>query len=407
MNSAEYLIQVIQELSLARTLEGVIDITRRAARALTSADGASFVLRDNDMCHYVDEDAIGPLWKGNRFPMKICISGWAMLHSESVVIPDIYKDVRIPIDAYRPTFVKSLLMVPIRKSGPIGAIGNYWAREHKATEEEIRLLEALANCTSVALENVQLIHKLTEANYSLEKSLFSRDEFLSIASHELRTPISALKLELQMAGRYLKDDVPEGLREPLKRSLTDVDRLAKLVEQLLDVSRIRLGKITIERETVNASEIVQKISSLLAPQLHQAGCSLELEVGPEIYCDWDPLRIEQVMTNLLSNVVRHAPGSKVQVSFKGVDHNCALLTVSDNGPGISLETQGRLFNRFEKGKTTHNVGGLGLGLYIMKNLVEAHGGTIELESHEGLGTTFRVRIPRNQNALLDEPFPLS
>jgi len=114
LRATERLVAAVQELSLARDLDGVMRVVRRVARELCGADGATFVLRDNGKCFYADEDAIEPLWKGRRFPMETCISGWAMLHREAVTIEDIYVDPRIPIDAYRPTFVKSLAMVPIR-----------------------------------------------------------------------------------------------------------------------------------------------------------------------------------------------------------------------------------------------------------------------------------------------------
>lgn len=113
----------VQELSLADSAERIQRITRTAARELTGSDGATFVLRDGDKCFYVDEDAIEPLWKGQRFPLEACISGWSMLNRQHVVIEDIYEDPRIPHEAYRPTFVKSLVMVPIRTLDPIGAIG--------------------------------------------------------------------------------------------------------------------------------------------------------------------------------------------------------------------------------------------------------------------------------------------
>lgn len=109
------LIETIQQLSMARSVAQIQAIVRHTSRRLTGADGATFVLRDGDMCHYADEDAIAPLWKGQRFPMSACISGWVMLHREHAMIADIYADDRIPADAYRPTFVKSLLMVPIRQ----------------------------------------------------------------------------------------------------------------------------------------------------------------------------------------------------------------------------------------------------------------------------------------------------
>lgn len=154
------LLRAVQELSLARTMPEIQRIVRTAARGLTECDGATFVLRDDGYCFYADEDAIAPLWKGSRFPMDVCISGWAMLNREAAVIPDIYRDVRVPVDAYRPTFVKSLVMVPIRKLDPIGAIGNYWAHQRQPTEREVALLQALADSTSIAMENVQVYSEL-------------------------------------------------------------------------------------------------------------------------------------------------------------------------------------------------------------------------------------------------------
>ncbi len=156
----EKLVKVVQDLSKAHTVETVTEIVRHAARDLTGADGATFVLRDGDQCFYAEENAISPLWKGKRFPMSACISGWVMLNAEPVIIEDIYKDPRIPIDAYRPTFVKSLAMVPIRRSAPIGAIGNYWATQRMPSREELMILQALADTTSVAIENAQLYTEL-------------------------------------------------------------------------------------------------------------------------------------------------------------------------------------------------------------------------------------------------------
>src|SRR3569833_241145 len=159
-HAMEQLVEVVQRLSMARDLATVMDIVKHAARALTGADGATFVLRDGDKCFYADEDAISPLWKGQRFPMDICISGWAMLNRQPAVIEDIYADSRIPADAYRPTFVKSLAMVPIRTLDPVGAIGNYWAERHQPSPEQVKVLQALADTTAVALENVQVYAEL-------------------------------------------------------------------------------------------------------------------------------------------------------------------------------------------------------------------------------------------------------
>jgi diguanylate cyclase (GGDEF)-like protein len=175
----ERLVKAVQELSLARDLPTIQRIVRTTARELTGADGATFVLRDNDQCHYADEDAIAPLWKGKRFPMSICISGWVMLNHRSTVIPDIYADPRIPADAYRPTFVRSLAMVPIRTLAPIGAIGNYWAQPYRPDEREVALLQALADTTAVAMENVRVWSEL-------EQRVRDRTAELEHANHEIR-----------------------------------------------------------------------------------------------------------------------------------------------------------------------------------------------------------------------------
>ncbi|HJZ56808.1 MAG TPA: GAF domain-containing protein, partial [Gemmataceae bacterium] len=179
------LVGAVQRLSLARDLPTVQEIVRRSARRLAGADGATFVLRDGDRCHYADEDAIAPLWKGQRFPMDICISGWSMLHRRPAVIEDIYADDRIPHDAYRPTFVKSLVMVPIRTLDPVGAIGTYWAARHAATPAEVHLLQALADTTAVAMENIRVFTELEDRVKARTAELEERNQQLAAANREL------------------------------------------------------------------------------------------------------------------------------------------------------------------------------------------------------------------------------
>ncbi|MDX2028535.1 MAG: GAF domain-containing protein [Alphaproteobacteria bacterium] len=157
----ERLVRVVQLLSKSHTIESVTRVVRHAARELTGADGATFVLRDGDQCFYADEDAISPLWKGQRFPMEKCVSGWVMMNREVLFIEDIYKHPRVPHDVYRQTFVKSMIMVPIRHNDPLGAIGNYWATPHQVSLEELKVLQILADTTSLALENVRLAGELS------------------------------------------------------------------------------------------------------------------------------------------------------------------------------------------------------------------------------------------------------
>jgi two-component sensor histidine kinase len=155
-SDAEALTAVIRRLTSALSLPEVMEIVTHAARVILSADGITFVLRDGVRCYYAEEDAIGPLWKGRRFPMSACISGWCMEHGRTVAIPDIYDDERIPQDAYRPTFVKSLAMVPVRQEEPIAALGAYWARPHHASAAELELLQTIANAAALSIAYVQL-----------------------------------------------------------------------------------------------------------------------------------------------------------------------------------------------------------------------------------------------------------
>lgn len=137
-------------------------VVRRSVRELLKADGTTFILRDGNQCFYADEDAIAPLWKGLRFPINTCIGGWVMEQRQSVAIEEIQGDERIPYEAYQQTFVKSLAMVPIRTLQPIGAIGAYWAKTYLATATEMRLLQAIADTTAVAMESVELYQALEQ-----------------------------------------------------------------------------------------------------------------------------------------------------------------------------------------------------------------------------------------------------
>jgi diguanylate cyclase (GGDEF)-like protein len=162
LDRLQHLVTVVQELSLARALPAIQRVVRSAARHLMGADGATFVLSDHGKCYYSDEDSIAPLWKGRSFPMEHCVSGWSMLNRSRVVIEDIYRDARVKHDDYRSTYVKSLAVVPIRTLDPIGAIGVYWASQRAPGDAELNLLQALADSTAVAMENVMLLNDLEE-----------------------------------------------------------------------------------------------------------------------------------------------------------------------------------------------------------------------------------------------------
>ena len=232
------LIGLVQRLSLARSLGEIQSIVRSGARRLTGADGATFVLRDGDKCFYADEDAIEPLWKGQRFPLSQCISGWAMNNRRSVAIEDIYIDDRIPHAAYRPTFVKSLAMVPIRKLDPVGAIGNYWGHQRQPSSDELELLQALADSTAVAIENVQVYEQLDAARTETLQCLARAAEYRDGATHEHTERVADLAAQLATELGWPAERV-ELLR--LAAPLHDIGKLA-----VADAVLLKPGRLTDE-----------------------------------------------------------------------------------------------------------------------------------------------------------------
>jgi len=175
------LAETVEKVAAVPDLPSLTTIILRAVRELTGADGATLILRDNGQCHYVDEDAIGPLWKGKRFPLESCVSGWTMLHAEVTVIEDITVDPRILYAAYRPTFVKSLSMTPIGRENPAGAIGCYWADRHVVGIEELELQQALADAMSVGLANLDLYQGMANARQDAEQFAATLEEAQHLA----------------------------------------------------------------------------------------------------------------------------------------------------------------------------------------------------------------------------------
>lgn len=239
------LLGAIRRLGVASHLVEVQEIVRSAARDIARCDGATFVLRDGDQCYYADEDAIAPLWKGSRFPLEACISGWAMLNRQHVVIPDIYVDDRIPHEAYRPTFVKSLVMMPMRTLEPIGAIGVYWASNHAATEQEISLLAGLADAASIALEKVSIAEELAaevataqrDARMDELTGLLNRRGFFKAAHQALSAnnggwvayiDLDGLKAINDGQGHGAGDRYLASVAEDLRRTVRHDDLVARL-----------------------------------------------------------------------------------------------------------------------------------------------------------------------------------
>jgi two-component system, LuxR family, sensor kinase FixL len=230
-----------------------------------------------------------------------------------------------------------------------------------------------------------------------KEELRERDAFLSIVSHELRTPVAALQLRLEMLHRAADRSSQGPLQQQYVESMGTLERLARrislLVSGLLDVSRMRQGPLELNTEEVDLAEVARQTVDLLREEFTRAGSEVVLEPVAPVVGRWDRLRIEQVLTNLLVNAIKFGAGERIDVSVRG-DVRSARLTVRDHGIGIAPEDQARVFARFERASPTDNFGGLGLGLFICRQIIEAHGGTIDVESAPGFGSTFTVELPR-------------
>lgn len=398
--SMERLVDTVQKLSLATNIESVMRIVRTVARDLTGADGATFVLRDNNMCYYADEDAISPLWKGSRFPMKICISGWVMLNKKVTVIPDIYKDERIPADAYRPTFVKSLAMVPIRTVDPIGAIGNYWADMHLPTEEEVGLLQALADITAVSIENINIRNKLEEKLSErelmlshLEKQKEQLEEFTHIISHNLRAPLSNLLLLDDMIANSPSIEKKLAYIEKQKQV---VSSLHSIFDELVNAAQIKKD-FNIERDYIDLEEGLKNAEGLLQGEILKSNTSIthDFTLAKSIY--YPKQYFDSIIINLLSNSIRYSSAERSPVihvkSWK--QDGWTYIEVEDNGLGIDLKQHGE--HIFKLHKTFHgHPKAKGFGLFITKTQVVSQGGSIKVESTPDKGSKFIVQLSKDK-----------
>jgi signal transduction histidine kinase len=231
---------------------------------------------------------------------------------------------------------------------------------------------------------------LVRANAELARSVAARDEFLSIASHELKTPLTALKLQLQIGQR--REAAGAAPTPWLAPALRQVDRVGALVAELLDLARIRAGRLTLSPRPADVAELARGVAERLRDVLARSGNALEVDAPGPVGAACDPPRVEQVLANLLVNASRHAPGARVRLRAARVGER-AVLSVEDDGPGIPADARERVFDPYEKAGGHGHGQGLGLGLYIARQIVEAHGGTIRAGECGSGGAAFEVVLP--------------
>lgn len=286
--------------------------------------------------------------------------------------------------------LKSAVVIPILiQSRSFGTmiIGST-QRESFFDGDDICFMTSLICRVATALENARLYEEAQAA-------VRIRDEFLSIASHELKTPLTPLKLQIQQLIRTMgssTQSTQEAITKLLGTSNRQITRLSRLIEDLLDISRINRGQLELELTDFSLDELIRDIISRFARQLEEADCIVSLDLSEPLSVHWDRMRTEQVVTNLLTNSIKYAPGKPIRIIAKQKNDKM-IFSIRDEGMGIALEDQQRIFKRFERAVSQTHFGGLGLGLYIVSQIVDRHEGIIHVESQPGHGAEFIIEIP--------------
>ena len=282
--------------------------------------------------------------------------------------------------------------------------------------EEVLLVDGEARTFSSAkapyriagelLGNISISRDVTQQKRNereLRTALGARDEFLSIASHELRTPLAALSLQVAGLQRALsrRSNQTEGSQRELHRAgraVAHVERLTRLVDNLFDVSQITAGRLQLQREPCDLADAVRSVVGELMEQASRSGCAVSVDAPAALGGYWDRFRIEQVITNLLTNAFKYGAGKPVEISLEATE-TTARLRVRDHGIGIASEATERIFERFERVASGHHQKSLGVGLYIARQVIDAHAGVVRVECSSPAGSTFLVELPRKSEDL--------
>lgn len=254
-----------------------------------------------------------------------------------------------------------------------------------------KLREAQLETERLASEMADLAKREHAARVAAEAAIATRDDFISVAGHELRAPLAAMQLTSDLLRRQASRENLESFRAPLERLDLSLQRLTRLIGNVLDTSQLAVGKLTLDPEEFDLADLAAEAARRLADNAQRSGCALRVS-GQAAPGRWDRTRIDQVITNLLSNAFKFGAGRPVELSTRS-DGKDAYVIVRDEGVGVAPEDQSRIFERFERASSSRQYPGLGLGLWISQEIVRQHGGEISLESTPGRGSVFTVRLP--------------
>lgn len=391
------LVAVIKELSTAHTEPEVYKIVASAARILANANGSAFVKKDGDFCSYVEEDSREPLWKGGRFPLTNCITGWVMLNKEPAFIEDIYKDTRIPLELYKPTYIRSLAAIPIFSDNPKAALCSYWDKNYSPTSNEVQLLQTLADAAAISLQNIDLMNDLEkrvkDRTSQLESANRELEAFSYSVSHDLRAPLRAI----DGFTRILTEDHSDILGEDGLRVCNvireNTHKMGKLIDDLLSFSR--LSRADIQKSEVDMGTMANSVfHELTTPDMRKR---INLKIDNLYYAYGDATMLRQVWVNLISNAIKFSSKNKITQ----IEINCVLneknliYCIKDNGVGFDMRYYGKMFGVFQRLHSILEFEGTGVGLAIVQRVIHRHGGKVWAEGEVGKGASFSFSLPVN------------
>ena len=361
----------------------------RARMAAYDADSAEMranverFLKNRDIYEGRSDPVAKVLWSGQR----------AVAHPRKESLADL-----VPRGEQRRLFEKivpeTMIAVPMKMNERLYGVILYCSMDpgRRFGPDDYSFAQKLTDQSTLAVSNAELYCQL-------KNSLKARDELLSVCSHELRTPLTSLKLQADMTKRIFASGGPtefsrERIRKFVELSDRQLDRLTRLIEEMLDFSRISGGRLKLHKEPMDLEDLLKEQVERMTPQASAANCLLRITSSEPVVGEWDRFRLEQVFTNLIGNACKYGAGRPISIRLTQTP-TLAVVHVLDEGMGIAKEDQDRIFRPYERVASTEHVGGLGLGLYISEQVVTAHGGSIHVNSVPGRGSDFVVELPKS------------
>lgn len=383
--------QTSHGIGRALSLQEVLGSTLHATVQLADMERAVVLLLEEDRFSVFPPEEPLEVW---QLDVERGVGGRALVNRRPEVIADARQDPRIPAELQR-LGVRAWVVLPLAAGGePLGLL--YALNSHPTDfhRDQVEILSILASQVAVAIENAQLFTQLQQAYDQLQELDQLKDEFIGLVSHELRTPLHSINGFVQLLlGDKITD--PATRRDCLLRVANQTEHLRRLVEELLDLSRIEAGRLTIDKAPLALGPLITDVVANLRGMAEEKGVTLEVALLPTLpLLEADGQRLRQVITNLVHNGIKFTPPpGQVTVAAEAEDGE-VIISVTDTGPGIPSQALPRLFERFYQiGDVFAHHEGMGIGLYISKRIVEAHGGRIWVKSEVGKGSTFYVALP--------------